>query len=428
MEARIYKPKRLQNGKRITGRLYRARIKLAGDNKVRDIALQVSDKQVAQQKLNKLIQELEHESVGLSPAKAERDAAQSPLLDLVSEYVNELTVLGRSEDHLRHVDKRLRRLARECGWTRLAEVTPASFQAWRKEQASKAPKTLNEYLAVLSAFWTWLRRQGRVSANPFELVERTDTRGKERIRRRALSDADVVRLLQVAGEHQLAYMLPLYAGLRRKEATRLRWCDLVLGEQSGLLRMPVAVNKNRKDQPLPLHCELVAALQRSKPKNSPADTLVLVHGVPDMDEFRADLEKAGIAFLDESGQRLDYHALRKTFITRLSRNKVHPRLAMELARHSDLKLTMKNYTDAGQLPLQEVMDSLPGYGVDSRIDSRNLVAESPAVGTTDAVAETVKEENHVGNIGESHGLSLTVAASPPNGEWRREGDSNPRQL
>jgi hypothetical protein len=41
MEARIYKPKRLQNGKRTTGRLYRARIKLAGDSKVRDIALQV---------------------------------------------------------------------------------------------------------------------------------------------------------------------------------------------------------------------------------------------------------------------------------------------------------------------------------------------------------------------------------------------------
>ena len=44
-------------------------------------------------------------------------------------------------------------------------------------------------------------------------------------------------------------------------------------------------------------------------------------------------------------------------ITRLSTMKVHPRLAMELARHSDMRLTMKTYTDAGQLPLREVMDS-----------------------------------------------------------------------
>jgi hypothetical protein len=64
MEARIYKTKRLRNGKRVTARLYRARVKLTGDNKVRDISLGVSDKQVAQQKLNKLIQELEAMMVG----------------------------------------------------------------------------------------------------------------------------------------------------------------------------------------------------------------------------------------------------------------------------------------------------------------------------------------------------------------------------
>ena len=226
----------------------------------------------------------------------------------------------------------------------------------------------------------------------------------------------------------MAYLLPLHAGLRRNEANKLRWADLVLGENGGLLRMPVAINKNRKDQPLPLHRELVAALQRMKPKDSHANDVVLVNGVPDMDEFRADLDKAGIPFMDENGQRLDYHALRKTFITRLSRNKVHPRLAMELARHSDLKLTMKNYTDAGQLPLQEVMDTLPGFGTDTRIDSRNLVAESPAVSPAVAVAEPVETKNSIANIDESHGLSLSVAASPHEEEWRREGDSNPGRL
>lgn len=87
---------------------------------------------------------------------------------------------------------------------------------WRKAQTVKAPKTLNEYLAALSAFRTWLRKQSRVAVNPFELVERADTRGKERVRRRALSDAEAIQLLKVAGENQLAYMLPLYAGLRRQ--------------------------------------------------------------------------------------------------------------------------------------------------------------------------------------------------------------------
>ena len=187
--------------------------------------------------------------------------------------------------------------------------------------------------------------------NPFELVERADTRGKDRIQRRALSDAEVVRLLQVAGKNQLAYMLPLFAGLRRNEAKTLRWSDLVLGESGGLLRLHAAVNKNRKEQSLPLHHELAKALQQQKPADSKTDDLVVVNGVPKMKEFRQDLEKAGIPFLDERGHRMDYHALRTTFITRLSTMKVHPRLAMELARHSDNR--MLESTDAA--PLRKIV-------------------------------------------------------------------------
>ena len=60
-------------------------------------------------------------------------------------------------------------------------------------------------------------------------------------------------------------MLPLYAGLRRNEVKTLRWSNLVLGESGGLLRIHAAVNKNRKEQALPLHQELVKALQQQKP-------------------------------------------------------------------------------------------------------------------------------------------------------------------
>jgi hypothetical protein len=84
---------------------------------------------------------------------------------------------------------------------------------------------------------------------------------------------------------------------------------------------------------------------------------------------------------------------------------------------------MKTYTDAGQLPLREVMESLPGFGKGD--DSRSLVPDGPAVssqvpenGLTDA------QENPV-NIGENHYQSLAVTAGLKKSEWRREGDSNP---
>jgi integrase len=53
------------------------------------------------------------------------------------------------------------------------------------------------------------------------------------------------------------------------------------------------------------------------------------------------------------------HALRKTFGTALVLNGEQPRVVMEAMRHSDLKLTMRLYTDAGQLPVGAALARLP---------------------------------------------------------------------
>ena len=39
----------------------------------------------------------------------------------------------------------------------------------------------------------------------------------------------------------------------------------------------------------------------------------------------------------------------------------HPRVVMEAMRHSDIKLTMKLYTEAKQLPVAAAMKRLPWY-------------------------------------------------------------------
>jgi integrase len=84
------------------------------------------------------------------------------------------------------------------------------------------------------------------------------------------------------------------------------------------------------------------------------------HGrVPKMKTFQKDLSKAGIVVVDESGRRMDFHALRGTFCTMLAVNQVPLADAMHLMRHSDPKLTMKIYTDASQLELGNSMAKLP---------------------------------------------------------------------
>jgi integrase len=63
--------------------------------------------------------------------------------------------------------------------------------------------------------------------------------------------------------------------------------------------------------------------------------------------------------VDDLGRRADLHALRKTFGTALVLNGDQPRVVMEVMRHSDLKLTMKFYTDAAQLPVGAALSRLP---------------------------------------------------------------------
>ncbi len=72
--------------------------------------------------------------------------------------------------------------------------------------------------------------------------------------------------------------------------------------------------------------------------------------------LRTDLAAAGVKYRDNMGRVLDFHALRGTFITSLTRAGVHPKTAQVLARHGDINLTMKYYT---HLSLEEVAAVLP---------------------------------------------------------------------
>jgi len=432
MIAYVFRPKRKTNGKRKSARLWRGRVKLAGDGKARDLALGVTDKQVAEQKLRDIVREHEKESVGMIAPATQRETAALPFQQLVKQYVADLVALGRSEDHVRHVDKRLHRLMRECGWRNLREATPDSFSKWRSGQ-TQAPKTLNEYLAALAALCTWLRKQGRIPVNPFENVSKVDTRGKQRLHRRALNDEEALALLSAPEPRRTIYLFALHTGLRRGEINALRWDDLKLNADSPAVRVRAATSKNRREQLLPLHREIAVALQRTQAAPARGNQCVFPEGVPAMKVMREDLKTAGITLLDERGHRMDFHALRMTYITRLQRAGVSPREAMELARHSDMRLTMKTYTDTAQLPLAATVSNLPSFGAapsakkdDSQIDSQTSVKSCPAVSSAVLGIREIKSRESAENVGENHSQSLAVTVSPEKSKWRRGGDSNPR--
>lgn len=95
------------------------------------------------------------------------------------------------------------------------------------------------------------------------------------------------------------------------------------------------------------------------PADAASFQAVLPHMMPEVETFRRDLARVGIPFVDALGRRADLHALRKTFGTALVLNGEHPRVVMEAMRLADMKLAMKLYFDAGQLPVGAALARLP---------------------------------------------------------------------
>ena len=59
----LYKPKRWRNGKRLIARLYSLKLRLNGENRISYVALGVSDRQVAEEKARKIVQEVSRANI-----------------------------------------------------------------------------------------------------------------------------------------------------------------------------------------------------------------------------------------------------------------------------------------------------------------------------------------------------------------------------
>jgi integrase len=406
------------------GGIWHAKLKLKSWAKERRVSLGTRDKRCAHSKLAARLKQAEYEEAGLCAPSSIREAAIRPLEDLCASFLMDMRAREKSANTLRIYSGALKKLRLACGWRLLRDVTSNSFCEWRKDCGLR-PKTVNDYLSAFSRFLRWLRRQQLSIENPLEFVEPVDGRASRREYRRALTPDEVGRLLESAPHPRcVVYRFLLDTGLRRREANGLRWSDFQLNVAPGVeaagstanrhkdrdgtaklreaplqegsrlvarsvesgreaaerpacevpdsrpptkaawngsVRVPASLSKNRNTDVLPLSGVLVAELQSLRKPDTAPFQLVFKGLVPEVETVRRDLGNAGIPFEDAMGRRVDLHSLRKTFGTALVLTGAHPRTVMQAMRHSDLKLTMKVYTDAGQIPVGESMARLPWH-------------------------------------------------------------------
>jgi integrase len=413
MICNVFKPKRNTDGKKSQQRMYRGRYRLDGDRKLTDVPLGTFDKQVAIERLKKLVREKQQEREGMISPKPKREAARKPLAEHLEDFILSRQSIGRDGKYVKELRAKVVILIEECGWSLPGQVTAESFESWRNHQ-DRSAKTLNEYLGAISGLMNWLER--RIGPNPVRFVEKARVSGTQQRDRRAFTMDEIRRLVVVSGERGVVYLTAAFTGLRRGELGQLTWSDVHLDAAKPFINVRAAISKNHKQCSLPLTPAVVERLQQHRSADAVPSDRVFRRLIPRMDRFRKDLEAAEIPYVDENGEFADFHALRNTFATMLTLAGVSQRVIMELMRHSDMRLTAKVYTDAGMLPTGDAVMKLPALNVGgeshSQIDSQKLVTGGLLLSHPVQVLETANCSQTLINRGFEADLSHAVPACP----------------
>ena len=230
------------------------------------------------------------------------------------------------------------------------------------------------------------------------------------------------------------YLTAVFTGLRRGELAALEWDDVHLDAKRPFLNARASTTKNRKEAVISLHEDVVAELRSMQPTRAALNKRVFEGLMPRIKRFRADLKKANVDYINAKGQRADFHSLRYTLATNLALAGTPPRVAMEIMRHSDMRLTAKTYTDAGLLPVWDNVASLPSFNTDppvkdsqnSQIDSQNLVRTSPSLSVPGKEIANLTNCKLADKQDPTSNLSGPVTTSQENGKWSGRQDSNLR--
>lgn len=330
-----------------------------------------------------------------------------PLTEHVADYISDLKAKGRDGKYVSNCEKRIAKLLDACGWKLLADVTADAFCHWRERlpklddgRPSIGPVTQNQYLEAVRAFCGWAVKRDRVATNPMLNVGTVDETADVRRARRALTPEQLAALLTaVAPTHQPVYRFILSTGLRRQEVADLVWGDVHLDSPTPFLKLRAKATKARRADSLPLRGDTADELRKLKGEAVEGDKVFT--SVPTMEEHKAYLAAAGIAWEDSEGRRADLHAMRHTYGTLLSKSGVSPREAMELMRHTDLRLTMKVYTDPRIFDLSSAVERLPIPAVSvSAISATGTDGKADVRGAQKGASSTIQGHSSAG-IGRS---------------------------
>ncbi len=353
-----------------------------------------SDKSAAQAMLNELVRKAERRAAGLEDPFDKQQ--QRPLTEHLADFRRDLGNKGRTADYVNTTTQRVRDVLVGCKFIRINDISASrvqEFLAGLREQG-RSIATANHYLRAAKMFTRWLLRDRRTNDDRLVHLSFMNADVDRRRIRRPLSMDEFSRLLKaaeggrpiqkVAGpDRAILYVVGAYTGFRRNEIGSVTRRSFNFTSEPPTLTVEAAYSKHRQMDVIPLRkdfAERILAWLDAKADLLDDSPLFNVTDKRTAEMIRKDLHAAReawieeasddterqerqassfLTYVDDKGHYADFHALRKTFITNLSRAGVTPKTAQSLARHSDINLTMNTYTMLGVHDQAAGVEALP---------------------------------------------------------------------
>ena len=148
------------------------------------------------------------------------DHQGTALADHFDAYESSLRSKGVTETHRKARRNYLDRLADGCQFRRLSDLKRTTFEKWLAEQSASnmSARTRNAFHGAAVAFCNWCVECDRLAVNPLRGVPKANEKTDRKRIRRAMTEAELVKLLEVARRRPLQEALTVRRGERRGEA------------------------------------------------------------------------------------------------------------------------------------------------------------------------------------------------------------------
>ena len=362
-----------------------------------------------------------------------------------------------TEKHVKITIDRSRAIIAGCKFRRICDISGGQVQRFLHELGKQdyGAQTRNGYLQAIGQFCRWLVFEDRLARNPLAKLRKENVDLDQRHARRPFTMEELPWIFAVTaaskwefrgfgGADRVAlYATALGTGFRVKELASLT--PLSFDLERALVNVEGKFTKDRRpviNRPIPqgLADHLRVYLEGKHPDRAiwPGTWVDRASRM-----VKADLAAARAAWIKDAGDDVaerdrrtaaqflvyrnakneyaDCHAWRHTFVTLLVASGVNSKMAMELARHSSLELTLGRYAHVEQAAVVEAVNRMPQFlaatGTDGRAVDRALTRQAGLVDTRLKHTETIRGEGRHGD-GLMAGLTLRLVGTPGSTEER----------